>query len=270
MKLLYHYTTLAGLEGILKSKALWASHAQSLNDRRELTEGYDLLKLSLPSFETDIHALNSLNTEVERLSASIEQPVYVCSLSRAMDSLAQWRAYGNSARGFAIGFDSNSLASLFPGVTLRRVLYCKHDATNVKFSEGMDFVQKHVTGPISAAIMPHSRTTKARRTIEDAVMLAVASTKNYGFREEREERLIAIRPKTDIQFHGSDDKPIPHVELASASLPENRQPLPIRSVWVHPAEPQDAFVEGLKVQKILRAHGYTKVRVRYSGIPYRG
>jgi hypothetical protein len=34
---LHHYTSLAGLEGILRSGVLWATHFQSLNDRSEVT-----------------------------------------------------------------------------------------------------------------------------------------------------------------------------------------------------------------------------------------
>jgi hypothetical protein len=34
---LHHYTTVAGLEGILRSRTLWATHFQGLNDRSEVT-----------------------------------------------------------------------------------------------------------------------------------------------------------------------------------------------------------------------------------------
>ena len=35
-KTIYHYTTRAGLQGILQSNTLWASHSQFLNDPAEL------------------------------------------------------------------------------------------------------------------------------------------------------------------------------------------------------------------------------------------
>ena len=40
---LFHYTSLAGLMGVLKTGELWASELRSLNDTTELTRGFDLL-----------------------------------------------------------------------------------------------------------------------------------------------------------------------------------------------------------------------------------
>jgi hypothetical protein len=41
---LHHYTTAAGLIGILRSKSLWASDCRFLNDRSELVYGHNLVK----------------------------------------------------------------------------------------------------------------------------------------------------------------------------------------------------------------------------------
>ena len=39
---LLHYTTAAGLNGILRSGSLWASHASFLNDAEEITHFFDV------------------------------------------------------------------------------------------------------------------------------------------------------------------------------------------------------------------------------------
>ena len=41
---LFHYTTLGGLEGILKSQSLWATHYQDLNDSQEMIYAKQVLK----------------------------------------------------------------------------------------------------------------------------------------------------------------------------------------------------------------------------------
>src|SRR5262249_828164 len=43
-KPLYHYTTQAGLMGIIKDRQIWATHTQYLNDRREFLHAVDLVR----------------------------------------------------------------------------------------------------------------------------------------------------------------------------------------------------------------------------------
>ena len=46
-KTIYHYTTRAGLQGILQSNTLWASHSQFLNDPAELNYAHGLVTTEL-------------------------------------------------------------------------------------------------------------------------------------------------------------------------------------------------------------------------------
>ena len=41
---LYHYTTQAGLLGIISQKEIWATHTQYLNDRREYLHAIELVR----------------------------------------------------------------------------------------------------------------------------------------------------------------------------------------------------------------------------------
>ena len=40
---LFHYTTLSGIQGILKDRALWHSHSSTLNDPLEIQYGHKLI-----------------------------------------------------------------------------------------------------------------------------------------------------------------------------------------------------------------------------------
>ncbi len=112
---LYHYTTQAGLLGILKSGEIWATHTQYLNDHREFRHALDI-------FREELDALASQNGNVEQAKCMQEMRevvqdelsgvnVCVASFSEESDSLSQWRAYAGNA-GFAIGFEGDHLASL--------------------------------------------------------------------------------------------------------------------------------------------------------------
>src|ERR1700681_656381 len=43
-RLLYHYTTQDGILGIVKSKEIWATHHQCLNDQREYLHAKELVR----------------------------------------------------------------------------------------------------------------------------------------------------------------------------------------------------------------------------------
>ncbi len=122
-KPLYHYTTQTGLLGIIKSREIWATHTQYLNDRREFLHALDLVHEEITRlldeaitgewlYRTDEpgrarqQILLRMQQAVSMSPESIN--VCVCSFSEERDSLSQWRSYGGSS-GFAIGFSGELL-----------------------------------------------------------------------------------------------------------------------------------------------------------------
>ena len=111
---LYHYTTQKGLLGIVRSREMWVTHTQYLNDRREFVHAVDLarveIKRLLETSSTDSAQKESLQRMEEALNWSPQSiNVCVCSFSEDRDSLSQWRAYGAGTSGFAIGFSADLL-----------------------------------------------------------------------------------------------------------------------------------------------------------------
>lgn len=161
---LFHYTTAAGLIGILGTQELWATHAGFLNDTAEcrlLTallapqvakEFEDVIPrlISAGAFKSEIKDAirgDALHTEAEKVSAvavkAIERvsPIYVTSFCmHAKGSpesehglLSQWRGYGRG--GFAIEFDEAELDKLtdyefkqksYQAIITRKVAYDDH------------------------------------------------------------------------------------------------------------------------------------------------
>lgn len=147
---LYHYTSYKGLEGILKTQTLWATHYKYLNDAQELIHAKIILKALLKPKMTEIVTEGGerekelkelidlsggsekfIEQECEKfiktmyetfLGDSKEQlqgPYIVSfcadnnnSFVKENGLLSQWRGYGKDG-GFAIEFDALELEKLF-------------------------------------------------------------------------------------------------------------------------------------------------------------
>ena len=74
-RLLYHYTTQAGLIGILESKSIWATHGLYLNDASELRLGIEMFKQRLAdlSVRTGVTGFNALNNRAAADIREIEE-----------------------------------------------------------------------------------------------------------------------------------------------------------------------------------------------------
>src|ERR687896_1827244 len=115
LRTLYHYTTQAGLLGILTSKSIWASEIQFLNDTTEFRTALDAVGTELGT------RLNDLDSKEARVRGEAifreftvleETSVFVLALTEKGDDLSQWRAYGGTHSGFALGFDIDKLTTL--------------------------------------------------------------------------------------------------------------------------------------------------------------
>jgi hypothetical protein len=112
---LYHYTSPAGLDGILRTRKLWASSLEYLNDAAELGQARDLMRLELEQRAERAHdrdvrdVLLEASYELERITS-----LHACAFSLSCwgDLLSQWVAYCPRAGGFSIGFRPSDLRAL--------------------------------------------------------------------------------------------------------------------------------------------------------------
>jgi hypothetical protein len=110
---LYHYTTSAGLMGIIHSSSIWCTHTQYLNDTREFRHAIDLFIDEINSRVEKRCKGHDFLTEVLTYATDGMEVANVCvtSFSTKRDSLSQWRAYAAAPGGFAIGFSGAQLQS---------------------------------------------------------------------------------------------------------------------------------------------------------------
>lgn len=107
-KVLYHYTTWAGADGIISSQRFWATAHNCTNDRAELLAADSIiidtvrdLRRNAAHPTADVLDLFLQNYATEQVTLVI--PVYLTCFSILRDDREQWRRYGDDGRGVCLG-----------------------------------------------------------------------------------------------------------------------------------------------------------------------
>lgn len=110
-KNIYHYTTSAGLHGILQNSSLWLSDIFSLNDRYELHHGLNLateiLVNAAKAGPSEYLKFAMGYTELRKEEADAFPHFFVCSFSVRGNDHDQWKTYADDGRGYALDFATN-------------------------------------------------------------------------------------------------------------------------------------------------------------------
>lgn len=112
---LYHYTSQTGMLGIVENKEIWATHTQYMNDQREYLHALDLVEKEIRK-RINSTADRDIRYQLDEMCQGIQgiesMNVCVCSFSAVRDSLPQWRTYGGSTSGYAIGVSGDFLSTI--------------------------------------------------------------------------------------------------------------------------------------------------------------
>ena len=229
-EILYHYTSIAGLNGIINSRNVWASDCRVLNDRRELVHAIELF---LCRFKGDRHKILSLALHWY----SFSQAHCVFSLSQSPKVLSQWRAYGDDGRGAAIGFARRFIAGnkALPTRRLVDCVYHNHESfidsvtkTNEKDIEALAAMYVEAGGAVNSfwELIGHNPEPLAR------IYAELLRVKNPAFEEEQEVRLVLSIPTRKVQTRVTNGLIIPYVEHSVVgSTPFPRTVLKRRTVF---------------------------------------
>ena len=240
---LAHYTSSAGLKGILESRTLWASHARFLNDSREFEyfldvrckklmedaintayqdgkielNGYDDHGNKLTPEEIAQHEAQVLTSAARIVTATYEEP-YLFSFCGTIEPrvardglLSQWRAYGLDG-GYALIFDTRQLEQRL-AEEAKLFCYQHMSISNVHYyHEGAD------TGDAAEEIRKAEETLrggvlrfyrKREPSILDEVYASVRYLcclfKHWGFHEEHEVRVVAIPAHESLYSEAGSD-----------------------------------------------------------------
>jgi hypothetical protein len=279
---LYHYTDLAGLNGIVSDHDLWLTNARFSNDDREMTHGYDVARGVID----ELNQTEGLDSKpfLEELRGFLDptaaEDVYICCFCEEGNLLSQWRGYGADGTGVSVEVEPPKFSWATGGdmqlglMRFWRVYYEEHEQKDM-VRRAIDFARRQ---PLGA-----NRDSQARKAA-DVIKFFIPTFKSADFQEEKEWRLIFTPGMQDHlkeedriypNFRVARRMLVPHYsfrKLIDANIklggPRGElEKLPIRRVLVGPSA--RAALNQDSARMLLARRGYPQDVVR-SKTSYRG
>lgn len=272
---LYHYTTLAGLTGIVSDRALFATELRYLSDSSEMAYAVSVLSNNL---RTRL-ATNPAHVEVEYqlegwLSARIRNghQIFASCFTRNGNLLSQWRGYCGVGDGVSLGFSPEFLSKCAQAskFSLGRCIYDlkrQHEIAGLVVSELIRTAL--VRGPDGSS-HPKNSYYAAFAELEDETLEIAALLKNPMYKEEDEWRAISPIVKNYVEapvaYRAGRSTLIPYIPFSL--IGSDKGTMELDHVFVGPSPLSDLSVAAtsnfLSKNKLAPRHG-----VQASMIPER-
>ncbi|MFM2486282.1 DUF2971 domain-containing protein [Celerinatantimonas yamalensis] len=259
---LYHYTSFAGLLGIVSSKVLWASDVRYMNDAAELHHTLDLLtevihdRIARGDNKAPLlaHFAQWIN---ERLNQG--HMLFAASFRANGNLLSQWRGYSSIGKGVSLGFHPEHILK-WANAQQFQIGRCIYD------SDRQHQLVQQAIDCVCQMQLPEAELFAAVET--DLLRLAVL-LKHPSFREEDEWRLVLpvihhdLDPRVKFREGSTMLKPYTEFTLHSPS-----QPMALEHVYLGPTPDSTLSINSLRL--FFRQHQLLpKQGIEDSQIPYR-
>jgi len=281
---LYHYSSIDGLCGILKTKSIWASDIQFLNDKSEFKHGVSLISKDLRQIsekrakqKNDDQILGFLKASREFMDqrrALKNFQIFVASFSTKSDLLSQWRGYCPENLGFSLGFkligNNFTIGNTGFELYLLPCFYTRKDEKKLiqylknSFIEGLEQL---INESSNEASQNNSLEQFSKLNTEYVKKYLIVSSilKDQLFSEEDEWRLIAISKrsssKSEVLFRKGSSLLIPYIDIEL-----NRVPFRLQEIVIGPTQYPKLSKES--IGQIKKKKDY-KFKIRNSKIPFR-
>ena len=294
---LFHYTDAAGLNGIIKTQTLWATHYKYLNDAEEVGHYFDdrlpnVLKgvTTNPNGNNTDEAIEHTITDWRTKLLVGDDPLaepYITSFCTTDDEnvkehglLSQWRGYSQGG-GYAIVFETSDLMQLLEkenkkgwGVMLAgNVMYSSDNPKNIhnEFGEGELVIQGFYLNRDDPDFQDN---------ICFAIMQCACRYKHWGFEGEKEVRIVAIPhnkrthdyanvedgiTKKQLEFFIRSGTPVPYMALFDGTTLPSKKCFPIKRIIVGPGSYKEERVRAVEI--LFDQYGIS-AKVTPSKIPY--
>jgi hypothetical protein len=273
-EMIYHYTGIEGLRGILQSQSLWVTDFHFLNDFTELFIFGRLLKNKSRADAATKEIVHSVLDGIYGLLENVDDPlafqIYISSFSKG-DLLSQWRGYGE----YAIGFDRKELNALrtqefhqenvFAFFYFDKVVYGAEELIPPELEKDVEEILN---------ILPQYGLHEENEKFQcvEKILRCMCRFKDQGFQEENEYRLVfgcrvseLNKPcLKEIKYRNVRGTLVPYILLFDHNDEEAR--LPIKEIIIGPS--RDADLRIRSVEALLKQLGID-AKVRKSVLPYR-
>lgn len=271
LRVIYHYTDLNGLQGIVGNHDLWLTHSRYSNDDEELIHGFEIVREAIEEAAargTSRRYKEYLRHVTRLLDAHPPEGVYICCFCEKDNLLSQWRSYSANGTGVSIGFEPKGF-SYFTGpdsppsglIRLWKVFYDRKIQKSL-IADALKFAYRE---------RDQRALSDVAQQAAEAIQFFIPTFKNQDFAEEQEIRLIftpfpssAVEPR----FRVSRGMLIPYYSLQELDTNISKCPLPIRTVRLGPGVNKRLNLESTRM--LLSRAGFQTVSVSCSDTPYRG
>jgi Protein of unknown function (DUF2971) len=240
--LVYHYTSLAALRGILDSRTMFCTDYRFLNDKTEFNFGLNVVEAMVRARGAESglteNDLSDILEEICRLRLGRDVTVYCASWALHGNDLSQWRAYAPQD-GVSIGFDRQSLSNVAAaqGFSCSPVAYFGGGLLEDWFSDQLDILKCHLEASIHVGVS-YAESYEGRKgaEVDDLVQASLrriricnwigqicATIKQPDFSCEQEFRVFYVdvlngfqkRPK--VKTRASVYRALPYIDLGLVS-----------------------------------------------------
>jgi hypothetical protein len=264
-RVVYHYTSAAGLMGILDSGSIRGTNAAFLNDTSEIAYG---LSVCVAVLEEERSSRKSA-VEQQLLDRTLgfvrddasPYEIYVASFSARRDVLSQWRGYGSAAGRYCIAFQLAQFSE-------RDILRLPH-RVEYALTDQRELVKRAIVLACRTVIERPDDNQDAWSCVTALTFhlrRLMCSFKHPGFAEEEEWRSIATVRDEDlvVGFEAVKGLPRPYIRMLEGSRTSGR--LPVVEVCVGPAERKQVAIHATRL--LLSRYGYGNAAVTHTDIPF--
>ena len=278
---LYHYTSIYGLEGIIKNKELWLSKSEFLNDKLELKYTLDTIMTLIEQFSGDNNNTEELVFK-EWIKQSIQNKffsleIYTLSLSTNKDSNLLWSNYANND-GYNVEFIYPELLHILnTNITENhepKKLFIFPYAVVYNKEKQLELLKKELINLYKIFLYAFDTNDEklyykyGSKTLANIVTYSIFF-KDSSFNQEEEFRIAAYF--TDVEyakkvtkFRISNGIFIPYIPLSIENINNNKL---IQSINIGPKNSLDIAKVGMEY--FLNSCNMEEVEVKKSKIPYR-
>ncbi len=267
--LLYHYTSLEGLMGIVNSGLFWASDIRFLNDS---TEGH-YVQESLINETRRGELSDGNNIELIRMLTHPPSQSFALCLSELDDDLGQWRAYCPKGRGVCLGINPLSLANC-------TAAQCSEGVASGSIRSQINrisYAKESIVPAVKEMIVWSGTDKYADGTFKNARIAGICGfvntfVKHPSFASECEWRIAVDYPLPDffgppppiptVYFRQGESMLVPYLKIRP-----HEEPHFLKTVKVGPTPNMQLSL--LSVQAYFESLGRPDIEISPSSIPYR-
>jgi DUF2971 family protein len=265
--LLYHYTSAAGLFGIIESGTLRGGNFSFMNDSSELDYGLEIVQQVLDEeYGAAPNALLkafSKNLQHSLVSVTDDVEFFLTCFCAEGDLLSQWRGYGTEAGRFCLGFDARAILQI----------HGRHFApVNYDYQSQCEIVRDAARS--AARVLTQFDDDESVRHVGNLLIEKLIGDlcffKHLTFAEEQEWRAVRrTQGASLLSFQPTGGLLRPFIVMFQGAADDRGiKQLPIRKIIVG-SSPHAA--QALKsVRMFVARHGYDPRIVEPSDVPLRG